>query len=47
MNFAAFIAESSPSMEKCCPYLIAMFDMFQVPAPAIPERLSSRDCYYI
>ena len=51
INFAAFIedyAESSPLlMEKCCPYLIAMFDMFQVPAPAIPERLSSRDCYYI
>ena len=47
INFAAFIedyAESSPLlMEKCCPYLIAMFDMFQVLAPAIPKRLSSRD----
>ena len=51
INFAAFIedyVECSPLlMEKCCPYLIAMFDMFQVPAPAIPERLSSIDCHYI
>ena len=51
INFAAFIedyAESSALlMENCCPYLIAMFDMFQVLAPAIPKRLSSRDWYYI